>query len=128
METEVNAREEAKKSDDKTEDKDGKRKKGGEDDCAYEGGDSQNEGQHKNGSQVNGNGVNGTNQNGQVNKLAPPANGLKANSFNEQNEGQGSEVGIQRNYYQISSHSTLPPSANPSKWQRNYDNLSTQDR
>jgi len=35
---------------------------------------------------------------------------------------------MQYNYSQIPSLTTLPPTANPQKWQRNYDNLSSTDR
>jgi hypothetical protein len=45
-------------------------------------------------------------------------------------DGQSSDKGGmgRPSYYQMPQMSTLPPTANPSKWNRNYDNLSTRDR
>lgn len=98
-----------KRTDDKSSDKDTV-KEGGED-SAYEGGDNQD---HKNGNQVN----------GSQDKMSKH---IMSNGINQ--DGQSNDTGsMQRNYIQISSHSNLPPTAKPSKWQRNYDNLSTQDR
>jgi hypothetical protein len=91
---------------------DDSQKEGG---SAYEGGDSDN-------------GLNG-NANGTGEKLVSKAgsNGVKPSSYESQ-EGREDLGGMQRNYYQVQQNSNLPSTANPSKWRRNYDNLSTQDR
>jgi len=75
-------------------------KEGGEqkDSFTYEGGDS---------------------QNGHKDDQIPAA---KSDGVHEQEHGQA------MNYSQMVQMSSLPPTANPLKWNRNYDNLSSQDR